>query len=90
MLQDLKKQLGEAYAQEKTKQANMAKQPQSPATRAHNRKGGLLLVGLGCVAMVINVLSYLIVGRTLIFMLAAMLGLWAIGIWLLVFGRSLK
>ena len=90
MLQGFKKQLAEGYAKEKTKQADLAKQPNSPAAKSYNRKGGILLIMLGCVVLLINLITYWINGSVLRIMLATMLGLWAVGLWFIITGKPVK
>lgn len=90
MLENFKSQLAEGYAKEKAKQAKFAAEPSSPAAKNYQRKGGLLLIGIGSLALLVNIISWSITGRALIIIVATMLGCWAIGIWLLITGRGLK
>ncbi|MBI4407748.1 MAG: hypothetical protein HY565_04600 [Candidatus Kerfeldbacteria bacterium] len=87
MLSDFKQQLAAGYAKEKAKQVNLAKQPNSPATKSYHRKGGIMLLALGCIALLINLITYWVNGTMLRLMLAAMLGLWAVGLWFVITGR---
>lgn len=90
MLKNFSEQLKAGYAQEKLKQQQIAQQPTAPASRSYFRKMGAMLFGLGCLAALVNGIAYWMVGRTLIIMLAIMLGMWGIGIWMMLSGKSIK
>ncbi len=90
MLKNFSEQLKTGYAQEKLKQQQVAQRPTAPASRRYFRQMGAMLFGLGCLAAIVNGIAYWIVGRTLIIMLAIMLGTWAIGIWMMLTGKTLK
>jgi hypothetical protein len=90
MLNNFKEQLKTAYQAEQVKQAGMSRQPASPARRNYFRKIGIFIFGLGWIVAIINVISFLVTGRTLIILLATMLAGWAIGAWMMITGKPLK
>jgi hypothetical protein len=90
MFKNFSEQLKTGLAEAKQKQTQFDQQPGLPASRSHYRKMGVFVFALGCVAAVINVISYFVVERALIIMVAAMLGFWGIGMWMMVTGKTVK